>query len=453
MLESPRTILEELYRTAVAAVEPRATVRRALDRVSLDPARRLFILAIGKAATGMAAGALESALARGHPPVGGLVIGSEDGAPSTPPFDNLAGDHPIPSRRSLEAARRLEGFVARVRPDDQVWVLLSGGTSSLIAAPVEGVSPDDLIALYEKLLGSGLDITQMNLVRKRFSRWGAGRLAQALAPAEVRVRAISDVPGDDLADIGSGPCSPDRSSASDIMELIGASGLARDLPPALREHLSRVESGTAAETLKPGDPLFQTIESQVIATNRTALLAAAERARARDLECTVMEPLRGDAARAGTSIGNRLCMEHQGQGIRCFLWGGETTVTLGPSPGHGGRNQELALAAALAIAGDDSARSRITLLAAGTDGRDGPTDAAGAVVDGQTVPAIRRARLDPYDCLKRHDTYSALEEAGALLKVGPTGTNVMDIVIALVLSPAPPPAADSWLATDGPLER
>jgi glycerate-2-kinase len=346
---------------------------------------------------------------------------------------------------SRAAAEALARAAAAVRPDHEVWVLLSGGTTSLIGAPVDGVSPTDLTALYSVLLGSGLDITAMNRIRKRFSRWGGGRLAQALAPARVRCYVVSDVIGDDLASIGSGPLVPDPATAADVRRLLAAAGLWDRVPPSTRALVAATEREEIPETPKPGDQAFARVTLELIASNRLALEAAAERAAELGLAPRISEvPLAGEAAAAGASVAASLLQHCVPSGIppdplsgsggaaACLIWGGETTVTLGdPLPGLGGRCQELALAAARALQG---APEGVALMAAGTDGRDGPTDAAGAIVDGDTWMAIGRRGRDPARDLIAHDAYRALDAAGALLRPGLTGTNVMDVVVGVCLS-------------------
>jgi glycerate-2-kinase len=316
-----------------------------------------------------------------------------------------------------------------------VWVLLSGGTTSLLGAPVEGITPAELTELYALLLGSGLDITAMNRIRKRFSRWGGGRLALALAPAPVRVYVVSDVIGDDLASIGSGPCVPDPSTAREVRDLLQRSRLWDRIPQSARRQVLAACDGSKAETPKPGDPAFARVTLELIASNGLALEAAAKRAAELGLVPVVENtPLAGEASAAGTSVAATLLQDYAAGSMpqrRCRIWGGETTVTLGETtPGLGGRCQELALSAARALAG---APLGVSLLAAGTDGRDGPTDAAGAVVDGHTWSAITAAGRDPARDLAAHDAYRALDAAGALLRPGLTGTNVMDVVIGVSL--------------------
>jgi glycerate-2-kinase len=350
----------------------------------------------------------------------------------------VAGDHPEPGPGSLAAAQALAGAASTAARSEEVWVLLSGGATSLLGAPVDGISAAELTRLYSLLLGSGLDITAMNRIRKRFSRWGAGRLALALAPARVRVYVVSDVIGDDLASIGSGPCVPDPSSAADVRGLLQRSGLWEEIPDAARRQLLEAEAGRMAETPKPGDQAFERVTLELIASNGLALEAVARRAAELGLAPVVSDtPLAGEAAAAGASVAAALLQDYASKDIpqpdrkRCFIWGGETTVTLGTSPGGlGGRCQELALAAARTLAG---APPGTALLAAGTDGRDGPTDAAGAIVDGQTWGAVTAAGRDPTRDLAAHDAYRALDAAGVLLRPGLTGTNVMDVVIGVRL--------------------
>jgi glycerate-2-kinase len=301
---------------------------------------------------------------------------------------------------------------------------------------VDGIAPNELTRLYTLLLGSGLDITAMNRIRKRFSRWGAGRLALALAPARLRVYIVSDVIGDDLASIGSGPCVPDPATAAEVRGLLQHSGLWDKIPDSARRQVSEAEAGILAETPKPGDQAFGRVTLELIASNRLALEAAAKRAAELGLAPMIIDtPLAGEAAAAGASVAATLLQDRASGDIpqpdrnRCFIWGGETTVTLGATaPGLGGRCQELALAAARALAG---APPGLALLAAGTDGRDGPTDAAGAIVDGGTWAAVIAGGRDPARDLAAHDAYRALDAAGALLRPGLTGTNVMDVVIGL----------------------
>jgi glycerate 2-kinase len=433
-----RDLLTDLYHVATASVDPAPAVASRLAGLDRTAARRRWILALGKAAAPMARAAVATLANWGQTPAGGLVVAPAAEPAPHPSIRLVRGDHPEPGPGSAAAAQALAEAAIQVGDDDEVWVLLSGGASSLLAAPVEGVTPSELTELYRLLLGSGLDITAMNRIRKRFSRWGGGRLAAALAPARVRVLVVSDVIGDDLASIGSGPCVPDPTTAGEVRRALSDAGLWERVPRAARRLVEAAESGQMAETPKPGDRAFARVTLELIASNRLALEAAARRAAELGLAPEVAEtPLAGEAWATGASVAAVLLQNCGPREIpqpaeprRCFIWGGETTVTLGEAPpGLGGRCQELALSAARALAG---ARPGVALMAAGTDGRDGPTDAAGAIVDGTTWARAAAAGRDPARDLAGHDAYRALDAAGALLRVGLTGTNVMDVVIGLV---------------------
>jgi len=432
-LPPSRTLLADLYAAATAAAAPGPALSARLDRLNLDPGSGVWILALGKASMSMAQAATDSLRSRGRAPAGGLVVAPAAGASPHPSLRCVRGDHPEPGPGSFAAADALAAVAAQVSPADEVWVLLSGGTTSLIAAPEPGLSTDDLTRLYSLLLGSGLDITAMNRIRKRFSRWGGGKLARALAPARVRVYIVSDVIGDDLASIGSGPLVPDSTTAAEVRDLLQRADLWSRLPQSARVLVASAEAEKTAETPKPGDQAFASVTLELIVSNRLALEAAARRAAELGLAPEVVEkPIAGEASATGASVAAKLlynCARKSEPQPSCTIWGGETTVTLGrDTPGLGGRSQELALAAARVL---DGAPEGTALLAAGTDGRDGPTDAAGAIVDGSTWSAIARSGRDPTRDLATHDAYHALDAAGVLLRPGLTGTNVMDIVIGV----------------------
>jgi glycerate 2-kinase len=411
---------------------------RRLAQLTPEQGPEPWIIALGKAALPMAQAAVDFLRQRNLDPAGGLVVTPAGAAAPHPALRVAVGDHPEPGPGSLAAAEALAAVAPRAAAGGEVWVLLSGGTTSLLGAPVEGISPGELTHLYSLLLASGLDITAMNRIRKRFSRWGGGRLALALAPARVRVYIVSDVIGDDVAAIGSGPCVPDPTTAAEVHRLLEESGLWERIPQPARRQVALAEAGQMAETPKPGDQAFARVTLELIASNGLALEAAAKRAAELGLAPVVSNtPLAGEASAAGTSVAATLLQDCAGRDIPqpdrkpCWIWGGETTVTLGTAPtGLGGRCQELALAAARSLNG---ASPGIALLAAGTDGRDGPTDAAGAIVDGRTWASVSAAGRDPARDLAAHDAYRALDAAGALLRPGLTGTNVMDLVIGVCL--------------------
>ena len=390
---------EAIFSAAVAAAQPGQAVARALRaRPLVEGPVALF--ALGKAAAAMAAGAVDTLGERRV--ASGVLITPVPGPSPHPALLTATGNHPVPGPESNHAAEIVADAVAAAAPGDVALVLLSGGTSSLVGAPADGVDRAGYETLVRALLRSGVDIAAMNAERRRVSRWGGGRLARALAArgvAAIRVLLVSDVVGDDPAVIGSGPCFPDADD----------------------------------------DPAFRLVTHEVVAGNRTALDGAARRARELGYEVVSDgSPLTGEASGAGDGLAKRLLrLEAERRGV-CLLAGGETTVALGTGPtGSGGRAQELSLAAARVLA--QRPEAAVLLLAAGTDGRDGPTDAAGAVVTPATWAAIRKAGFDPAQALTRHAAYPALDGAGALLRTGLTGTNVMDVVVGLVRGGAEAP--------------
>jgi glycerate 2-kinase len=428
----------EAYDAAIAAAAPGDLTARAIDALSIAREHRVWLFSFGKAALTMASAAVDSLLRSLHTIAGGVLV-SPDGGPSPyPTLVSLKGDHPIPGRNSFVAANKLGEATLGRRGTDVAIVLMSGGATSLIGAPLKGMNESDLTLVCEQVLESGLDIGAMNAVRKRFSRWGAGRLALALAPAKTYCLAISDVTGDDLSVIGSGPCSPDPNTVKDVISILKSANLYTRLPQTYRDYLASVEKRTIPETPKSSHPAFAHVTAKVMGNTTLAVDGAAAFARTHDfLVETAPKRLSGEAARAGETIAHTLIHARQ-QHVRgaCMLWGGETTVTVstsaGSSPSGGGRCQELALAAARILheAGDDG--RDIVLLAAGTDGRDGATDAAGALVDATTWASIAASGRDPSHALAAHESYGALRIVDALLPRRSTGTNVNDIVIGIV---------------------
>jgi glycerate-2-kinase len=434
-----RGILVEMFAAAVTGADPGAATTAALARRPLraSAGRRLWLMAAGKAAPAMAEAAVRALDGPGRPTLAGGVVIAAHPAPSPhPELELVVGDHPVPAAASRDAAMEIAAMVARMGIDDQALVLLSGGATSLMAAPVTGVDAADVAVLFTRLLGAGVDIGVMNQVRKRVLRWAGGRLAGALAPSPVRCLLVSDVAGDDPATIASGPCEPDPLTASAVLDLIERMRLQAATPPAIRAYLAAVARGAAPETPKPGDRAFAGVTTEVVLANRDALRAAVTRATA--LQCTAelaQDELAGEAREAGRRVAERLLQERARGGTlpRAVVWGGETTVTLPLNGvGVGGRCQELALAAAARLHEAGAAAHGLWVLAAGTDGRDGPTDAAGALVSAATWTAAQRAGQDPAVALRAHDAYGALRAADALLPARATGTNVRDVVIGLV---------------------
>ncbi len=431
-----RAALEGVYHQVIDRIDAGRALRRALHDASAAPRQPVHILAVGKAAPAMAQAAADWLTHHNIEPAQSLIIGPR-GAPSATGFEVVAGDHPLPAAGSLEAAGAVARMVDRVAPGDTVWLLLSGGASSLMAGPVAGVSPADLTILFDRLHSAGLDIHAMNAVRKRFLVWGAGRLAVALAPARCQTFVVSDVPGDTIASIGSGPVAPDDTTVGDVSRILDRAGLLDRLPDSMQANIAGIQAGHVPETAKPGDPVFDNVTVTVVASNRNAVIAAEAYGRSRGWTVHADGAfLAGEAGEVGHALGVTLvdAAAEQHYSPSLFVWGSETVVTFDSPPTEpGGRCQELALAAARSLSAANVGGSAIGLLAAGTDGRDGPTDAAGAIVTAGTWRAMQVAGADPGRALSGHASYQALSSAQALFVTGPTGTNVMDIVVGIVV--------------------
>jgi glycerate 2-kinase len=434
----PVDSLISLYDAAIGGADPADATSRAITALNIPQDRRILLFAVGKAASAMASASVESLLKSLHQIAGGIVVSPEKEPTPYPTIIALRGDHPVPGQHSFAAAARIAELAAGKRSTDVAVVLVSGGASSLIAAPLRDHTEVELSSLYQMLLGSGLDIASVNAVRKRFSRWGGGRLALALAPAATFCLAVSDVPGNDISVIGSGPCAPDPTTASQVAGILDAAGVLKQLSPTHRQYLASVSRGVSPETPKSAHPAFAHVFSRVVATNRTALEGAAVAAMARGMAVEIVEDqLEGTATDAGAQIARKLISARatRNGAAKCVIWGGETTVVVNGTAtavAAGGRCQEMALSAARVLSEAGEAAAGIRLLAAGTDGRDGVTDAAGAVVDATTWSSMQQAGVDPSNALARHESTVALSSVHAVIPRRRTGTNVMDVAIGLI---------------------
>lgn len=438
MTADARQQLIDLYRAAVDGANPESLTASAVAKIPLERRHRVWVFSFGKAAHAMA-GAAVTTLRRSLAEIaGGVIVAPEHRPAPVGTLVSVVGDHPIPGKQSFAAAAQIELTLKKKRAagSDLGVVLISGGTSSLIGAPLRGMNDADLTHLYELLLGSGLDIHQMNAARKRLSVWGAGRMALALAPARTFCFAISDVPGDDIASVGSGPCVPDPTLAREVVFSLEQANLLGRIAPSFRQYLLDAQRGVIPETPKDSHPAFAHVTSSVIGTNATALNAAATAARRFGMDVVVeATPVIGDATAAGAHLAQRLkALRDRGDGgTHCVIWGGETTVAMNGNAPPGGRCQQLALSAARALSNPGNLDG-ISFIAAGTDGRDGTTDAAGAIVDSTTWKAIAARGRDPESSLKSFDANAALASVDALFRPGMTGTNVMDLMIGIVRS-------------------
>jgi len=408
-------------------VDPGRLVRRALKSRDFPPGR-ITVLAVGKAAAAMARTA-EQELGRRLGP--SIAIGVTGGPrPDRIPF--IEAGHPLPDARGYDAGRAAQAIIRALGADDVLLVLLSGGASALLPAPAAGLRFEDKIEVTRLLLRTGADIHELNAVRKHLSSVKGGGLARLAAPARVVCLAVSDVVGDDLSVIGSGPTVPDPTTYADAWTVLARHGLLARVPARVRRHLEAGRAGDREETPKPGDALFRRTRTEVIGGSGQALEAAARTARRLGYAPVVLtRRLGGEARDAGRLLGAilRECLE-SGSPKRppaCLLAAGETTVTV-RGDGRGGRNLELAVAAAGEIAGLREA----LLVSFATDGVDGASRAAGGVVTGNTVQRARALGLAPPRAfLDANDSESFLAPLSDLLVTGPTATNVADLVVML----------------------
>jgi hydroxypyruvate reductase len=337
-----------------------------------------------------------------------------------------SGGHPVPDRQSLVAGERLAGFLADLPADQPLLVLVSGGGSACCEVPAAGLSLDDLAGTYRALLAGGVPIGAVNAVRKHLSALkGGGALRLAARVPRVLALLLSDVPGDEPGTIASGPFAADPTTFADALSAVTS----LSIPERARQHLEAGAAGGLPETLKPGDPALGKVETLVVGSAATAVAAVVKEAQRSGFQAAggALAGEAAEAARALVSHGRAMGQPGHASGVALVL-GGETTVAVGRGAGRGGRNQELGLAAAREIAG----RPDELVLTLATDGEDGPTRAAGAIVDGGTWEAVAGAGIDPHAALQRHDSATALAAAhGALLETGPTGTNVGDLAVYL----------------------
>ncbi len=437
-LEARKAVLYSIFDAGVRAVAPDAALMRHVcledGQLLVDgqswklPRRgRLLVLGAGKGVAPM--GAAVEELLGDRIDTGMLVVKYGHGLPLQQ-IAQVEAAHPVPDAAGAAATRALLELAAGAAADDLVLCLLTGGASALTPASVSGVTLEDMQQVTELLLRSGATITELNAVRKHLSRFSGGQLARTAAPAGVVSVIVSDVVGDALDVIASGPTAPDVSTFADCMDILARYGLGSAMPPAVLRHLRQGQLHQEAETPKPGDALFRHVQNTLVATNRQALDAAAEQARSHGFRPVILTDRMVGEAREQAALlvtqARQMAAElaADAQPV-CLLAGGETTVTL-RGRGRGGRNQEMALAASLAL--QDC--PHICALFAGTDGTDGPTDAAGgcAWAGNLAVAGLEQARR----ALEENDSYAILHHCGALLRTGPTRTNVMDLAILLV---------------------
>lgn len=418
-----------ILRHVLDAADPARAVRRAWDDSLWN--RPTSMLAIGKAAPAMA----REAIARlGVALREGLVIappGVGDAIPD-PRVRTLTADHPLPTERSLAAGAAATAFLRGIPGGDILLVLLSGGGSALLCEPIAGLTLEDLRAVTAALQRSGADIRELNTVRKHLDATKAGHPG-VIAGAAARVLVLSDVVGDPLDVIASGPMVADPTTFSDARRVMERRHLAPRFP-AIMAAIARGESGAIPETPKPGEPRLTRHSHTIVANNAAAAEAAAAALRSLGMHVILRTEVEGPAADIGREMARWLLdarpRDRGHTTPAALVVGGEWVVDTGGASGRGGPSQELALAAAIDIDHNEAAQGTAGLLAFSTDGVDGPTDAAGACVDAASAGAMRRAGIDPHSALRLHDSTHALAAADALIRTGPTGTNVNHIAVA-----------------------
>ncbi|MCA9667701.1 MAG: DUF4147 domain-containing protein [Myxococcales bacterium] len=443
---STRDIGRALVQAALEAADPEAAVQRALrvegealllgeTRVALGDIERLVVVGGGKAGVPMARAASRALGARVD---AGLVIVPHAIAAALPDrrvgaIESAGASHPVPDAQGLAAAQRLADLVDGLGEGDLVLSLISGGASALITAPREPLGLDDLVRTTELLLASGATIDEINCLRKHVESLKGGQLAARAFPARTLSLVLSDVVGSDLSTIASGPTVGDPTTFADALAIARRRDVLSTLPASVRELLEAGARGELDETPAPGDPRLERASALIVGSARVAAEAALERCSALGLGAQILTTfLEGEAREVGRALAAVLReIDAAGRPLArpcCLICAGETTVTL-RGGGKGGRNQELALAAAPALAGLEN----VLLLTLASDGVDGPTDAAGAFVDGSTMARAAERGLDVATHLRDNNAYPLLEALGDLLLLGPTGTNVNDLTFLIAL--------------------
>jgi glycerate 2-kinase len=435
-----RSIAEAAHHEALLAADPDEAVHRhfrikdGVLRVGdvdyfLAQFKRVFVIGAGKASVRMAQ-SLERIL--GPRLEGGLVITSRGQKPHLKKILVREGSHPLPDQDSVSATEDLLEFVDPLTDQDLVVCALSGGGSALMEAPIEGVSITDLQRVNRILLASGMTIHEINTVRKRLSRVKGGKLAERIFPATLINLILSDVIGDRLDIIASGPTTPDVGSAAEAVDVLTRRGVIDQLPESVRAVLLAQQERDGISLVRPRPDIFNRVNQQIIGSNRLSVAAAELRARRMGMNTMILSSSVSGESREIAHFYAAIAREirnHESpiKPPACVIAGGETTVTI-KGQGRGGRCQELALAAAIELYQIPGA----VFLAAGTDGVDGPTDAAGAIADSSTMARSRKLKLDPEQLLADNDSYKFFRELGDLIITGPSGTNVMDVHILLV---------------------
>jgi len=430
----------EIFQAGLDAVDPCESIFRHVKisedvlevgsrRFILSDFERIIVVGGGKAGALMGR-ALEQLL--GHRIVDGVIVTKHGHGMPLKKIRLYEAGHPVPDQRGIEGAEEMLSLVQAAGEGGLVLCLISGGGSALMVSPAAGITLEDKQAVTRLLLACGADIHEINTIRKHLSRIKGGGLAGLAYPATLVNLILSDVVGDDLNVIASGPTVPDTSTFKDARKICQKYGIWNQVPASVRKRFDAGLQGDIPETPKAGDRIFKENCSQLVGTNMQALEAAGVKASSLGYSAMILSStIQGEAREAAKVLaGVAREVRESGNPIAppaCILCGGETTVTI-RGEGRGGRNQEFALSAACAIENLDD----VVILAGGTDGNDGPTDAAGAIADGGTLARAAESGLDPQDHLERNDAYHFFQPLQDLLMTGPTGTNVMDVYMVMV---------------------
>jgi glycerate-2-kinase len=426
-----KEIVNQIFYSALRAVDPYLVIKKYLEKIRLECREAKYnsflIVGFGKASYPMAKGLddfLFDLIDKG------IIITKYGHGGSLKKIKTIEAGHPLPDENGLKGTEEIISLLKNADKNTLVLCLISGGGSALLVSPVNEISLEEKIGLTNTLLKTGADINELNAIRKHISKVKGGKLAEIAYPAKIVSFIISDVIGDKIETIASGPTSPDSTTYKDALDIIKRVGLMKKLPKSIIDFLHRGEQGFIPETPKEGNQIFSNVENIIISSNIDALMAARDKANEFGLyQMILSSEIRGEAKDVGRELASIALKTKRNftSFPRCLISGGEATVTV-KGQGKGGRNMELALAFAMAIDGTNG----ITLLSAGTDGTDGPTEAAGAIVDSRTIARAKAIGLMPEAYLRENDSYNFFKKINGLFITGPTGTNVMDIQIMIV---------------------
>jgi glycerate 2-kinase len=425
-----------IFKSAITAVQPRQLMQAHLyadaehvqiagNKIEKKAINKFIVIAAGKAAAAMAQ---QAELQLGTIITDGICITKYGHGLPLQKIKLLEAAHPVPDSSSMVAAQQVLQLTNGLTQHDILLVLISGGASSLITDVPEGCTLEEVQATYDLLIKSGVSIHTMNAVRKHLSKIKGGQLAKAAQPAKVFSLILSDVVGDELDTIASGPTVPDSSNFEEVHELLLHYNLWNSIPKSIQHYFTKGLQKQIADTPKPGEAFFENTFTQIIGSNHIALHAAKEKALQLGYEAFIYQENVTDSAAAFAKSFVQQCSSYQGNLPVCIIAGGETTVQV-TGNGKGGRNQHLVLCALHELSKQPATKHEITILSGGTDGTDGPTDAAGAVADSALLSA---ANMSPTKYIENCDAYHFFEQTGGLIKTGPTQTNVMDIMLLMI---------------------